>query len=116
MISFNSIPRIYIRSGVTDLRKGIDQLATIVQYEFEMSPFDDALYVFCNRAHNKLKILYWDGTGFWLLIKRLEKGTFKWKKEEEGAVSITHQQLHWLLEGLKMEQKTAFKHLQYEAV
>lgn len=110
MIRFEDIDGIYICTGPTDLRKGIDGYASIVQSEFELSPFDNNLYIFCNRQHNKLKCLYWDGTGFWLLYKRLEKGHFKWKNTEDNkAVEITSQQLNWLLEGLKMEQKTAFK-------
>lgn len=58
---------------------------------------------------DKLKCLYWDGTGFWLLYKRLDKGHFKWKKDDDGALLITQQQLQWLLQGLKIEQKTAFE-------
>lgn len=109
MINFNEIKTIYMAQGYTDLRKGIDGYAAIVQDQFKLCPFDDALYIFCNRHRDKLKCLYWDGTGFWLLYKRLEKGHFKWKKDEDGAVILTRQQLLWLLDGLKIEQKTAFK-------
>ncbi len=110
MIGFQNIKKVYMAQGYTDLRKGIDGYASIVQEQFQLSPFDDALFIFCNRNRNKLKCLYWDGTGFWLLYKRLENGHFKWRKEPGGkALSITHQQLSWLLEGLKIEQKTAFK-------
>ena len=58
---------IYIATGVTDLRKGIDGYAQIVQTVFHMNPMDNSLYIFCNRDHNKIKCLYWDGSGFWLL-------------------------------------------------
>ena len=75
MIRFDDIPDIYLISGSTDLRKGIDGYAMIVQDLYHLSPFSDALFLFCNKDHNKLKCLYWDGTGFWLLYKRLEKGT-----------------------------------------
>lgn len=109
MIGFNNISKIYMAQGYTDLRKGIDGYASIVQDHFKLSPFEDALYIFCNRQRDKLKCLYWDGTGFWLLYKRLEKGHFKWKKDDTGALLVTHQQLQWLLDGLKIEQKTAFK-------
>lgn len=110
MISFQSIEKIYMAQGYTDLRKGIDGYALIVQENFHLSPFEDALFIFCNRDRNKLKCLYWDGSGFWLLYKRLEKGHFKWNTKEKGqAMEITHQQMAWLLEGLKIEQKTAFK-------
>lgn len=109
MISFHDIKQIYMAQGYTDLRKGIDGYASIIQDHFHLDPFTDALYIFCNRQRNKIKCLYWDGTGFWLLYKRLEKGHFKWKKDEDGALILTQQQLQWLLEGLKIEQKTAFK-------
>lgn len=109
MIGFHDISNIYMAQGYTDLRKGIDGYASIVQDHFKLSPFEDALYIFCNRQRDKLKCLYWDGTGFWLLYKRLEKGHFKWKKDDTGALLVTHQQLQWLLDGLKIEQKTAFK-------
>ena len=109
MICFDDIPKIYLVSGSTDLRKGIDGYAHIVQNHFHLDPFQDVLFIFCNRHHNKLKCLYWDGTGFWLLFKRLEKGNFKWINNSNEPIVITHQQLKWLLEGLKIEQKSAFK-------
>ncbi len=105
MIDFKQIQHIYIATGPTDLRKGIDGYALIIQNSFHLDPFDDSLFIFCNRHHDKLKCLYWDGTGFWLLYKRLEKGHFKWKNKPDGSVSITYQQLEWLLQGLKINQK-----------
>lgn len=109
MIGFNDINTVYIAQGYTDLRKGIDGYASLIQDKHHLDPFQDALYIFCNRHRNKLKCLYWDGSGFWLLYKRLENGHFKWKKREDGALEITHQQLQWLLDGLNIEQKKAFK-------
>lgn len=109
MINLNEISTIYLAQGYTDLRKGIDGYASIIQDHFKMSPFQDALYIFCNKHRDKLKCLYWDGTGFWLLYKRLEKGHFKWQKDDDGTLVITQQQLQWLLDGLKIHQKTAFE-------
>lgn len=108
---FDDISNIYILVEPCDLRKGIDGYASIVRSEFHLDPMHTGnLYIFCNKHHNKLKCLYYDGTGFWLLYKRLESGTFKWIKSADGkSVMITEQQLKWLLEGLKMEQKSAFK-------
>ena len=108
MISFNEISKIYLSSEAVDLRKGIDGYALLVQDHYQLDPFEDALFIFINKSTNKIKCLYWDGTGFWLLYKRLEKGHFKIKRKD-GYISITHQQLEWLLQGLKIEQKTAFK-------
>lgn len=109
MISFSNIPRVYLVQGYTDLRKGIDGYASMIQSTYQLDVFQDALFFFCNRHRDKIKILYWDTTGFWLLYKRLEKGHFKWETRADGVISITHQQLSWLLDGLKIEQKTAFK-------
>ena len=108
---FEKISHIYIQVEPCDLRKGIDGYAALVNSEFNLDPMDsNSLYIFCNRNHNKLKCLYYDGTGFWLLYKRLESGTFKWSKSaDEKFLEISEQQLKWLLEGLKMEQKPAFK-------
>lgn len=109
MISFSNIPRVYLVQGYTDLRKGIDGYASMIQSTYQLDVFQDALFIFCNRHRDKIKILYWDTTGFWLLYKRLEKGHFKWETRADGVISIKHQQLSWLLDGLKIEQKTAFK-------
>ena len=108
---FDKISHIYIQVEPCDLRKGIDGYASLVSSKFNLDPMDsNSLYIFCNRNHNKLKCLYYDGTGFWLLYKRLESGTFKWSKSaDEKSLEISEQQLKWLLEGLKMEQKNAFK-------
>lgn len=113
MIRFDDIKEIYLIAGATDLRKGIDGYAALISSELHRSPTDNSLYIFCNGNRNKLKCLYYDGTGFWLLYKRMDTGHFKWiRREKEDSVSITHQQLTWLLEGLKIEQKYAFKNSQ----
>jgi len=101
---------IYLAAGYTDLRKGIDGYAGIIQSVYHLDAMDRSLYIFCNRDRNKIKCLYWDGTGFWLFYKRLEKGHFKWKKaENKSAYLISEQQLRWLLEGLNVDQKTSIK-------
>ncbi len=110
MLNFEEINKIYLVKGVTDLRKGIDGYASTIQDVYHLDPFDKTLFIFCNRTRDKLKCLYWDGSGFWLLYKRLEEGKFKWLKSQDGeALSITNQQLRWLLEGLSIDQKKAFK-------
>lgn len=110
MISFDNVPKLFMISGDTDLRKGINGYADIIQNKLNLKPMDsNSLFIFCNKHHNKIKCLYWDGYGFWLLYKRNEKGTFKWIKDNDGYYQITHQQLRWLLEGLKVVQNTAFE-------
>ena len=107
MLNLESVGQIYLAPGVTDLRKSIDGLSAIVSAVFELDPFSDRWFVFCNRKRDKLKILRWDHNGFWLYYRRLEKGRFKWPTETGPALSITRRQLQWLLDGLTIEQKHA---------
>ncbi|MCP4988763.1 MAG: IS66 family insertion sequence element accessory protein TnpB [Colwellia sp.] len=66
----------------------------------QLSPLNGSVYVFCNKNKDKLKVLYWDKTGFALWYKRLEKDKFKWpKKLNEQSLNLTEQQLHWLFDG-----------------
>jgi len=96
--------RIYIACGYTDLRKSIDGLATIVQKVFHLDPFSNNLYLFCGKRNDRIKAIYWEGDGFVLLYKRLEKGSFQWPRKESEIRDITPQQFRWLLEGLTIEQ------------
>ncbi|MCX7884282.1 MAG: IS66 family insertion sequence element accessory protein TnpB [Caloramator sp.] len=82
--------------GVTDLRKSIDGLLLIVQTRLKLDPFEKALFVFCNKKMNKLKILYFD-EGFWLYYYRLEKDRFKWPMTKYQALGVNIEELRWLL-------------------
>ena len=101
--------RVYIACGYTDLRRGIDGLAGIVQEKFRLNPYEGALFLFCGRRADRIKGLYWDGDGFLLLYKRLEQGSFQWPRVTEDARQITAQQYRWLMEGLKIEQPKAHR-------
>ena len=109
--------QVYLACGPTDLRKSIDGLAAIVQMRFNLDPFSNCLFVFCNRNRNKIKILEWEYTGFWLHFKRLEQGNFKWPANENEVKNITPRELRWLLDGLSTEQPKAHKEvLQREVI
>ena len=69
---------IYLAAGGTDLRKAFDSLASVVRNDLLKDPLSGALFVFCNRRRNRLKILWWERGGYLLLAKRLERGTFAW--------------------------------------
>lgn len=101
--------KIYIACGYTDMRKSIDGLAGLVQQNFQLNPFQNSLFLFCGRRHDRLKALYWEGDGFVLLYKRLEKGKFQWPKSAEAVRSITSQEFRWLIEGLSITQPKAVK-------
>lgn len=100
---------IYVACGHTDMRKSIDGLVACVQQSFKLNPFSNSLFLFCGRRRDRIKVLLWEGDGFVLLYKRLEKGSFQWPKSEEEIRNITPQQLRWLMEGLSIDQPKAHK-------
>lgn len=85
---------IYLHRDAVDFRKSINGLATIVEQEMELSPFSPALFVFSNKNRDRLKVLYWDETGFCLWYKRLEKEKFKWPRRHSTAV-MTLSEVQW---------------------
>lgn len=101
--------QVYLVTGYTDLRRGIDGLAAIVQGQLLLDPFSKALFLFCGRRCDRIKALLWEEDGFVLLYKRLENGKYKWPRDRVEAKQITRQEFRWLLEGLSIEQKTAIK-------
>lgn len=107
--NFSSAEKIYIATGYTDLRRGIDGLVSIIQSEFELNPMDNCLFLFCGRRVDRIKALYWEENGFILLYKRLESGKFQWPRSDQEAKEISPQQYRWLMEGLTIQQKTALK-------
>ena len=98
--------RVYLACGSTDMRKSINGLSGVVQSNFELDPFDEALFVFCNRKRDRLKILQWDHDGFWIFFKRLEKGHFRWPAEgSDATMTLTGEDLAILLGGARVELK-----------
>ena len=106
---FTGAEKVYIACGYTDLRKGIDGLATLVQSQFQLDPFTNTLFLFCGRRKDRIKALYWEGNGFVLLYKRLESGSFQWPRNGEEVRKLTAQQYRWLMEGLQIDQPRAHK-------
>ncbi|WP_104371890.1 IS66 family insertion sequence element accessory protein TnpB [Desulfocucumis palustris] len=105
MLSFSG-KRVFLACGQTDMRKNINRLAAIVEGSFKLDPFDGAVFVFCNRSRDRVKILEWDGDGFWLYFKRLEKGHFRWPGSGgEQTLTLTDEELSILLGGTRVELK-----------
>jgi len=107
--------RVYLCREVVDMRKSIDGLAVLVQEAMELNAFEEAVFVFCNRARDKVKILAWERNGFVLWYKRLESERFKWPQSLE-SVRLSGEQLNWLLDGYDIEQMRPHKALHYGAV
>ncbi len=103
MIQWQSMA-IYLHRTPVDFRKSINGLAVIVQEGMALSPFSESLFVFGNRHRDKIKILYWDKTGFCLWYKRLEKDKFKWPRAGDPVLNLSGEQFSWLLRGLDMSK------------
>lgn len=103
-----------------DLRKGFDGLAGIVRNEFNLSPFADGIFIFFNRRRDLVKLLHWEGDGFAIYYKRLEKGTFEMPMQANqhsvSSLSITAQQLQFILAGIHLSSVKKRKRFQREIV
>lgn len=114
---FNDLPAVYLHRNPVDFRKAINGLCVLVEQELAMNPYDESLFVFCNRGRDKLKILHWDRTGFVLWYKRLEKEKFKWPiQHSDTVIEVTEQSLTWLLSGLTILPPEPHKTLYYQSV
>jgi transposase len=104
MLSLPPSVRIFLARGATDMRKQIDSLAALVQHVLREDPLSGHLFVFCNRSRDRVKILYWESSGYWLMHKRLEAGRFAWPDGDQSAVTMSATELHALLGGLDISK------------
>lgn len=113
--SANNI-KVYIALGQTDMRKSIDGLSILVSDKLDLDPFSGHMFVFCNKKKNIIKVLFWDRNGFCLYHKRLEKDRFKWPASKEEIMTVSTQELAWMMDGLSMHQISAHKPLKYSEI
>lgn len=105
MLSFSGSLRVFVAVEACDMRKGFNGLYAAVAERLREDPRSGALFVFSNRRHTRIKILCWDGTGLWVLTKRLEKGTFSWPKNLERHTTklrLAPQALAMLTDGVDL--------------
>jgi len=114
MLSFDG-KRICLACGDTDMRKSINGLSARADGDFNLDVYGPAVFVFCNRRKDRLKILEWDGDGFWLHFKRLEKGRFRWPTAEEPMMDLTPEEFLLLLKSPGMIQKVMRKEVRVGA-
>ena len=100
MIDLPSGTRVWLAAGMTDMRRGFDGLAAIVQEKLGADPFGGHVFVFRGRRGDLIKLLWWDGDGLCLFAKRLERGRFIWPQATDGSVHLSTAQLSMLLEGI----------------
>ena len=98
-VDFSKV-RIFVRPGATDFRKQINGLGILVQDDMELDPLSSNFFLFCNKRRNRLKVLYWDKTGFAMWLKRLERDRFFWPKDKDAVLEIGIDKFRMLLEGI----------------
>jgi transposase len=103
VLTISPAVRIYVATGATDLRRSIDGLSARVRDQLRLDPLSGHLFLFRNRRGDRLKILLWDQSGFWVLYKRLERGTFAWPADDhEESVEMRQRDLLLLLSGVDL--------------
>ncbi|MBO4744873.1 MAG: IS66 family insertion sequence element accessory protein TnpB [Bacteroidales bacterium] len=108
MIDFSRVRNYYLACGYTDMRKQIDGLVAIIRTQFGRTLDETSLFLFCGHRADRIKALYWDGTGYILLYKRLAEKRFQWPRCEQELRLLSVQEFRWLMEGLEICQKKAF--------
>jgi len=106
MFGIGPATRIYLATGSTDMRKGFEGLYGLVRDRLSCDPLSGHVFVFSNAQRNRLKLLFWDGSGLWVCAKRLEKGRLRWPEAdaEGNKVTLSHEELMLLLGGIDLAQ------------
>ena len=112
----DEMPNIYLYRNPVDFRKSYRGLAAIVEMELAHDIFAGGLYAFTNRRHDKIKCLFWEDNGFVLYYKSLAEEKFRWPRPGDELMSLTGQQINWLLDGYDITRMQAHHSLQYSSV
>jgi len=108
---------VYLYTERVDFRKAIAGLSLIVEQVMDKNVFEESLFVFSNRQHNRIKILYWERNGFCLWYKVLEQERFKWPKTSDTeTMTLSGEELNWLLDGFNIWNNQPHKKLLYSSV
>jgi transposase len=104
MFGLGPATRIYLAAGATDMRKSFEGLYGLARDRLQSDPLSGHVFVFANAARNRLKLLFWDGSGLWVCAKRLEKGRFRWPEPAEGRerIVLSHEELTLLVGGIDL--------------
>ena len=110
-----ALPKVFLYREPVDFRKSFRGLAVLVEQELGHNPFDGYLYAFTNRQRNKIKCLFWEDNGFVLYYKSLSEDKFHWPEPDDDLVTLTGQQLNWLLDGYNLSAMKPHKKRHYES-
>lgn len=104
MFGWGAATRIYLAAGATDMRKSFDGLYGLVRDLLELEPLSGHVFLFSNAHRNRMKLIYWDGSGLWVCAKRLERGCFRWPAAEAGQtkIKLSHEEMALLVGGIDL--------------
>ncbi len=105
MLGFNGNLKVWVATTPCDMRKSFDGLSALAREKLQSDPLSGAAFVFTNKKRTLVKILYWDGSGLWVVAKRLEKGTFSWPEDSDGGrskISLSPTALAMLTDGVQL--------------
>jgi len=104
MFGWGPATKIYLCAGATDMRKGFDGLYALVRDQLELEPLSGHVFLFSNAQRNRLKLIFWDGSGLWVCAKRLERGCYPWPAAEAGQskIVLSHEEMALLLSGIDL--------------
>jgi transposase len=108
MLSLSAATRVFVALQPIDLRQSFNGLYAVVREQLKEDPLSGHLFVFANKGRNKVKVLFWDGSGLWVCAKRLEKGRFSWPEGEGVAATLRSEELSALLSGLEVRRKAGW--------
>ena len=105
MLNVSGASRVLVATSPVDLRGSFNRLYSLVVEQLQDDPLTGHLFVFTNRRRNRLKVLYWDGSGLWVCAKRLEQGRFTWPTSDQGRVTLRGEEFSALVHGLEVRVK-----------
>jgi transposase len=105
VLSLSSATRVLVATTPVDLRGSFNRLYSLVVEQLKSDPLSGHLFVFTNGRRNRIKVLYWDGSGLWVCAKRLEKGRFTWPVSDEGQIALRGEEFSALIHGLEVRSK-----------
>jgi transposase len=108
--------KVYLHREPIDLRAGIDGLAILVEQSMQLDLWSRSIFAFCNRSRDRMKLLFFDRQGFVLLFKRLEEDRFRWPRGADAVLTLSTEQLHWLLDGVDIEAVSRHPVRRYQSV
>ena len=104
MFAMGAATRIYLACGATDMRKGFNGLEGLVRERLQCDPASGHIFLFANRRRDRLKLIFFDGSGLWVCAKRMEGGRLRWPSGEQGKVMLSREEFALLIGGIDLSQ------------